>query len=148
MNTLFKFSIATILLLVISACGGIQSQAESRANELCACAEKTGINESIIKSSFLPRGMDRKFEREFPKLALDVLKKMEEDLKDLSQRERKEYTKAFLKAAIDTPCADIMFNLIQFDMLSTLRKEMEKQVRRNDRRQLMLESQGIEEDFF
>jgi len=60
---------------------------------------------------------------------------MEKDLKGLSNKEKKAYTKAFLKASSDTPCADIALDKVPYDMISVAREQLERQVKRNKRRE-------------
>lgn len=127
-----------LLVSVVTACSGIESKAEKRANELCACLEKVGMSSAVMRGglgSSFDRDFTRKLENEFPELALEVVKKMEKDLKGLSDKEKKAYTKAFLKASIDTPCADIALDKVPYDMFSLLREGLERQVRRNSRRE-------------
>ena len=57
---------------------------------------------------------------------------MEEEISDLSKNDKKEYTKAFLKACIDTECTDIGLDLIPYDLLGLGLGEAESVI--NDQR--------------
>gem|GEM_PF-1979854 len=138
MKNMKHLILPALLVFILTGCGGIESKAERRAKELCACLEKVGLSSSVMRGGLggsFDRDFERKLENEFPELALEVVKKMEKDLKGLSNKEKKAYTKAFLKASIDTPCADIALDKVPYDMISVAREQLERQVKRNKRRE-------------
>jgi hypothetical protein len=48
---------------------------------------------------------------------LNVFRKMEDDMSDMSKNDKKEYTKEFLKGVVDTECSDLILNAVPYDML-------------------------------
>lgn len=108
-------------IFLFSGCSSNESKAENRAEEICDCVKSIGIDKNIsigkLQNRDFVRDIERKAEKELPRKLLKVLRKIEEDIDDLSKAEKKEYTRSLMKALIDTDCADIALDNIPYDML-------------------------------
>lgn len=69
-----------------------------------------------------------KMEKIVPKCLLRIVKEMEEEISDLSKGEKKEYTKAFSKACIDTECTDIILDLIPYYLFGLALQEAKSEI--------------------
>jgi hypothetical protein len=107
MKTIIYFISATSIAIALSACGGVEADAAGHAKEMCECLQDAGLDNSISISKIQDRSFQRNLERKIDK---------------------KEYTKAFLKACIDTECADIALDLIPYDLLGLGLGEAERQI--------------------
>tara|TARA_B110000027_G_C15871737_1_gene191484 strand:+ start:21 stop:500 length:480 start_codon:yes stop_codon:yes gene_type:complete len=132
MKTIIYFISATSIAIALSACGGVEADAAGHAKEMCECLQDAGLDNSIsiskIQDRSFQRNLERKMEKTVPKCLLPIVKEMEEEISDLSKNDKKEYTKAFLKACIDTECADIALDLIPYDLLGLGLGEAERQI--------------------
>ncbi len=135
-KTLYSIFTAA-MFLVLSGCGGIEGAAEDHAEDLCKCLTDAGLDNSLsilsLQDRSFMRDMEDKMENEVPTCALKVFRKIEQDLDDMSKNQKKEYTKAFLKACIDTDCSDIALSLIPYDMMGMGLNEAESQLKRQRR---------------
>jgi hypothetical protein len=136
MKNIFYFITAVSIAIALSACGGVEADAADHAKEMCECLQDAGLDNSISISKLQDRGfqrdLERKMEKTVPKCLLPIVKEMEEEISDLSKNDKKEYTKAFLKACIDTECTDIGLDLIPYDLLGLGLGEAESVI--NDQR--------------
>ena len=125
------------MFVVLSGCGGAEAKAENHAEELCTCLTDAGLDNSLnilrLNDRSFMRDMEDKFQNEVPECAMKVFREMEKDLDDMSKNQKKEYTKAFLKACIDTDCADIAINMIPYDRMGMAVDMLEDQLRRQQR---------------
>lgn len=104
------------ILVLLSSCG---NNAKDYANELCSCAAEAGWDQ-MVDGSLLSLGMggsDREMQEEMRACALPVLQEMKEEMDDMSDSERKDFTKDFIKAMIETECVDIAMDEIPWDMV-------------------------------
>lgn len=129
---------AALMFLVLNGCSaGVGASTEDHANKLCTCLTEAGLDNSLsilnLRDGSFMKDMDDKMEEEVPTCALEVFRKMEKDIDDMSKNEKKEYTKAFLKSCIDTDCADIALSLIPYDMMGMGLNEAESQLKRQRR---------------
>ncbi len=124
-------------LLLFAGCSSPESKAEDRAEEICDCVKSIGISDDMnifsLQSRSVMRDIEDKAERELPRKLLKVFKKIEKDIDPLSKEEKKEYTRALMKAILDTDCADIALNNIPYDMLGLGIDMMEEQLDRQER---------------
>lgn len=144
---------AAAMFLVLNGCGsgGVEAAAEDYADELCTCLTEAGLDNSLsilsLQDRSFMRDMEDKMEDEIPTCALKVFRNIEQDLDDMSKNEKKEYTKAFLKACIDTDCSDIALGLIPYDMMGMGLNEAESQLKRQRRYRNEYESYEDEYDY-
>lgn len=128
-----KYLLIPILpLLVVAGCGSSESSAENHAEEICDCLKEIGVNKDLtivkMQDREFMRGMEDKAERVLPGKILKIMKEVDKDLSSLSKDEKKAYTRAFLKAMIDTECADIALENIPYDMMGLAIGEMESEI--------------------
>jgi hypothetical protein len=129
-----------VLAIFLTSCGSNESESAAsnesksadRAKEMCECLQDAGLDNSITISKLgdrrFQRDLERKMEKIVPKCLLRIVKKMEEEISDLSKNDKKEYTKAFLKACIDSECTDITLDLIPYDLLGLALEEAESEI--------------------
>ena len=126
-----------------------ESKSADRAKEMCECLQDAGLDNSITISKLgdrrFQRDLERKMEKIVPKCLLRIVKKMEEEISDLSKNDKKEYTKAFLKACIDTECTDITLDLIPYDLLGLALEGAESEI--NGQRRYRNEYEDYDEDY-
>ena len=124
-------------LLLFTGCSSPESKAEDRAEEICECVLELGINKDMnlfsLQDRSKMRDIERKAERELPRKLLKVFKEIEDDIDPLSKDEKKEYTRALMKAMMDTECADIALDNIPYDMLGMGIDMAEEQIERQER---------------
>jgi len=106
-------TISFALLILIASCG---SDPVNHADSICNCLKEGGLNSSLslMELDDLEDSMD---EEEVTACVLNVFRKMEDDMSDMSKNEKKEYTKEFLKGVVDTECSDLILNVVPYDML-------------------------------
>ena len=123
---------AVLSVLFGAGCSSQQSRAEAHAEEICDCLKEVGVNEDLnllkLQDRDFVRKMERKAERILPKKILKIMKEIESEMADLSKNEKKEYTRSFLKAAIDTECADVALDNIPYDMMGLFIDMLERQI--------------------
>ena len=126
-----------------------ESKSADRAEEMCECLQDAGLDNSITISKLgdrrFQRDLERKMEKIVPKCLLRIVKKMEEEISDLSKNDKKEYTKAFLKACIDTECTDITLDLIPYDLLGLALEGAESEI--NDQQRYGNEYEDYYEEY-
>ena len=109
-----------------------ESKSADRAKEMCECLQDAGLENSITISKLgdrrFQRDLERKMEKIVPKCLLRIVKKMEEEISDLSKNDKKEYTRAFFKACFDTECTDITLDLIPYDLLGLAIEGVESEI--------------------
>ena len=106
-------TISFALLILIASCG---SDPVNHADSICNCLKEGGLNSSLslMELDDLEDSMD---EEEVTACVLNVFRKMEDDMSDMSKNDKKEYTKEFLKGVVDTECSDLILNAVPYDML-------------------------------
>ncbi len=114
---------------LLSSCGSSGS-AGNRADDLCSCAQESGIDFNGITSERdlerLARKMERLPEKDMKKAGkcvVDVLKGIQKDVKEMNDSEKSAYIRNFSKASIDTDCVvDAMedFKYDEFEKLLEL----------------------------
>lgn len=124
--------LALPLTFILSACGGAASEAETHAQQMCDCLQKAGLDADLdfadMNSRKWRRKMNTKEAKDYPKCALEVLKKMNRTIKNLGKKERKTYSKAFLHACVDTDCADLMLEAVPYDRLDRTIRMLEMSI--------------------
>jgi hypothetical protein len=134
-KSLFAFILP--LLLVFVGCSSPQSSAENHAEEICDCLKEIGVNKDLtiakMQDREFMRDMEDKAERTLPAKMIKIMKAIEKDLSSLSKDDKKEYTRTFLKAIIDTDCADVLFENIPYDMMGIAIGEMEREMEYSNR---------------
>ena len=108
-----KLFISTLTLMILSACGA-GDNASKRANELCDCMKKDGLKKGITMQEAESLG-DKVQDNSIAYLA--IAGGISSDMKELDKNGKKAYTKALLKAMIDTECMDFALDAVPFDML-------------------------------
>jgi hypothetical protein len=124
-------------LFVVAGCGSSESSAENHAEEICDCLKEIGVNKDLnmvkMQDREFMRTMEDKAERVLPGKILKIMKEVDKDLSSLSKVEKKAYTRAFLKAMIDTDCADVALENIPYDMMGIAIGSMEREIERSKR---------------
>ena len=137
MKTIIYSISAGVMLLILSACGGTKADANNHAKEMCKCLQDAGLDSSISTSKLMDREfimeIEKKMEETVPRCILPIVEEMEKEINELSKNEKKEYTKALMKAVIDTECSDLALDLIPFDMLGIALGEAERQIERQEK---------------
>ena len=89
---------------------------------MCACAEEVGVDFSGLKDpddfSRLERKMKDLSENKQKKAiecVLDVLKGIQDDIKEMEDEEVSEYMRSLAKAGLDTNCASDIMEDIEYD---------------------------------
>lgn len=131
------YSIAAISAsILLSSCSSAEKKAVGHAEEICECLQDAGLNKSIdyvrLSDRSFQRNLTEKMEKTVPRCMLSILKEMDEEIAELSKKEKKEYTKAFLKGCIDTECSDIALDLIPYDLLGIGLLGLERQLDRQE----------------
>jgi len=150
MKTIIYSIMATSMIVLLGACGSPEKKANDHAEEICECLQDAGLDNSLSLIKLQDRRymneMEDKMEKTVPKCMLAILKEMDEEISELSKKEKKEYTKAFLKGCIDTECADIALDLIPYDMLGIALGEAERQIERQEEYREERESREMRRD--
>lgn len=124
-------------LLLFAGCSSPESKAEDRAEAMCDCVMELGIDKNMnlmtLQDRSTMRDIERKAEKELPEKLLKILREIEDDIDPLSKEEKKEYTRALMKAILDTECADLALDNIPYDMLGLGIDMMEQQMERQKR---------------
>ncbi len=87
------------------------SSGEDYANKLCSCMKESGFKEGIN----LDR-IDRNLETNNPCFR-EIGKEIYAEMKGMTDQQRAHFTKEFMKAMLDTDCADIVFKAIPYNEL-------------------------------
>lgn len=128
-----------VAIITFSSCGDDgkkDNDSNQHAQDLCKCLDEIGLNEVSLldlNDYRFMNDMERKAEENLPPCVLKIAKNMEADLEDLNKSERVEYSQSFLKACIDTKCAENMIGLIPFDMMGMAIGLVEKEMERDKR---------------
>ena len=125
-----KMCFAFLMLgLIITGCGG--GDPSGRANDLCACAKDAGIDFDGIENERdlerLGRKMEklsRKDEKEAKECVLEVMKGVQDDLKDMDDKETAEYMRSLAKASLDTECAIEAMEDFEYDDMKDILDDM------------------------
>lgn len=126
MIRIVKISFATLAgVLILASCGGgVKSKAEDLADLTCDCVQKSIDLDNIM--SFGPESLDRVAMQSC--IASDS-KEYLEYFKDLSENDRKEFVREYMKALLDTECADVLLDqgmsMMNESMLDRAIEEME-----------------------
>lgn len=138
-------------ILLFAGCSSNESKAENRAEEICDCVKSIGIDKSLsigkLQNREFMRDIERKAEEELPRKLLKVLRKIEEDIDNLSKEEKKDYTRSLMKALIDTDCADIALDNIPYDMLGFGLDMVEEGIERQERFREEYDEYDYEEEY-
>lgn len=148
-KSIYILSVAS-MSIALSGCGGGKAEATNRAEDLCECLSDAGLDENVTFVALQDgsmRKMQEKMQTQVPKCALKVFKAMEKDLDDLSKKEKKEYTKSFLKACIDTDCSDIVLGLIPYDMMGIGLAQLEMMLNRESNYEEEMNQEWDDEDW-
>lgn len=145
------YSIAVgAMFLLLSSCGGVKANANDHAEEMCECLQDAGLDNTVsimkLQDRSYTRDLERNMEKTVPRCMLPILKEIEEEINDLSKNDKKEYTKAFLKACIDTECADLALDMIPYDMLGIALGEAERQIERREEYMQEREEREVERE--
>lgn len=92
---------ALFLTTMLVSCSGLESKAEKRAKDMCACAKKLNVPLNDLSNSRMMGYTDAAHN-----CSLGVIKGIRNDMKGCSKKEERFYIKTFLKALIDTDCSD------------------------------------------
>ena len=97
---------------MLSACGS--DKASKRATELCDCMKKDGLKKGITMKE--AESLSDKLEGNALSY-LAIAAGIQSDIKELDKDGKKAYTKALLKAMIDTECMDFALDAVPYEML-------------------------------
>jgi len=106
---------ALILIPFFYSC---TSSGEDYANKLCSCMKESGFREGLDLD-----GLDRNLETN-NHCFREVGKEVYEIMKGMNDQQRAQFTKEFMKAMLDTDCADIVVKAINYDELMQELKRM------------------------
>lgn len=142
-------------VLLFGGCSSPESEAEDRAEEICDCVKELGIDRNInlfsIQSGSFMRDIDRSAGLKIQRDLLNILKKIDEDIDNLSKEEKKDYTKALMKAMIDTDCSDMALSKIPYDMLGLgidiMEEQLDQQERYMEEYEEYYDEEGLPDEF-
>ena len=137
MKKIIYVTLLLIPLLYLSSCNGSEAKAKNRAEDLCDCLQDIGFNKQLSLKDIQDREFQREFERNaeehLPPCMLKVFRSIEKDIDHMSKKEKKAYTKTFLKSCIDTECSDIVLDNIPYDMMGYALNEAEEIIERKEK---------------
>lgn len=118
--------LASIGLFLASCGGGVASKANDLAQKTCSCIKDAGDLEKMIISMGRSTGFDR------DKAAECMQEDAKEYLvyfKDLSDADKKEFIREYVKSLMDTDCADALLDkgvsMIKDEQIEKMIKEMD-----------------------
>lgn len=132
---------------------GSFGNSKNQVDELCSCVLRTGITADNILSLESDRDLQRTIEKNFIKEAsrmYEIYGEMKDELFELPVAERKNYIKGLIKDALDTKCADMLFDVIPYTLvlkgLDEFEEEIEEELKRMDRNGINFSYGGRKEE--
>jgi hypothetical protein len=127
------FILPTALLLILASCGG--NKAEGYADRACDCLKKgDNLQEAISSGIGLGRSRgNRSSEEKIRKCMLPIFKEFATHFKSLSNGGKKEFTKEFYHAIIETDCADKALDMVPWGLADRGIDEMLRELEGKDR---------------
>ena len=106
-----------ILGLLVTSCGRGGGSSSQRANSMCDCIKKAGLNDLDMENAeSAAKRIDDKTRKNLSICIAAVLEDMEKDMKKKKDKKsRSKYTRELMKGYIDSECADKLFENLPYD---------------------------------